>query len=108
MKSETFYWWVHDIIMKCPYFIRLIFWRLLYIYNSNKYSDFPNDKFALKAYLGYAKKKYFNINSMKIFTKNIKLLTEAAKSSVGSIKEFEETLKRLKKITKSTKKLGKS
>lgn len=47
---ESYYDMV-NFIQKCPYFIRILFWTLLYYYNKRKYI---NSSFTLDLYKSYA------------------------------------------------------
>ncbi len=46
------YYRINNFIRVCPYYIRLIYWILLYYFNKRKW---PNESFTLDLYKSYAK-----------------------------------------------------
>lgn len=83
---KYFIGWIHNIIKKCPYFIRKFFWTR----NSIRIFSIKN-----REHTGLTIKEYNEvINRIKKFG-----LTN---------KEFDESMERIKEITESAKKLGKS
>ena len=48
----NWFWEITFFIMEMPYFIRWIYWTLLFYYNKSKY---PQGNFTLKLYRSYAK-----------------------------------------------------